>query len=196
VTTIPVLSDESVVADVGTAASVRVAVRTKGVLPSVDEAVADDEDGVDVAVAFAVAFAVPAAVAAAVGRLEGVDPPAAAGVVRLALCPGVERVVVDDLVEVGLGFAPEADGGRVEGGLPAPNAHPSTVPGWGCVPLAPTVLYDQLPPGDARQYDQYAVVGAPLQGSGRRSIVHTMPCWRGRYAIEWPADCSAAMPLA
>lgn len=47
----------------------------------------------------------------------------------------------------GLGF----DGGRVLGALPAPKAQPSTLPAVGRYEPAPAVLYTHEPPGDACQ---------------------------------------------
>jgi hypothetical protein len=165
---------EDDVSDVGAAASVRVAVSTFG-------APVAEDDVVPAAVGAVLAAVVDDAVArvdAFVGRVaRGVLPPPVPAptvlVGRLVDVRDVGRLVLDF-------FGRDGEGGRTAGGLPAPNAHPSTVPLLGWVAAAPTVLYDQEPPGLARQYDQYAVVGAPLQGSGSRSIVHTKPCWRGR----------------
>ena len=72
-----------------------------------------------------------------------------------------------------------AAGGAIAGWPPAPNAQPSTVPGAGSYPPAPSVLYRHDPPREACQYDQYAVVGAPLQGFGLASIWQTSPGCRG-----------------
>ena len=72
-----------------------------------------------------------------------------------------------------------AAGGAIAGWRPAPNAQPSTVPGAGSYPPAPSVLYRHDPPREACQYDQYAVVGAPLQGFGLASIWQTSPGCRG-----------------
>jgi hypothetical protein len=52
-----------------------------------------------------------------------------------------------------------------------------------------------VPPGSACQYDQYAVDGAPLHGSGSRSMVHTNPGWRGdTYVTVWPVASSMSIP--
>ncbi|HET8616132.1 MAG TPA: hypothetical protein VFL94_11460 [Actinomycetales bacterium] len=149
-TTMPVLSLELVVADVGTAVSVRVDSRT-GVEPaSVGDPV---EDGGTVEPAD-VAAVVAAPVTFAVDRLVLVAPPGAAAVVRPLLCDDADvrgTVVEDDVDGFEVGFGSAAPGGATDGGFPAPKAQPSTLPAFGWVPLAPTVLYDQEPPGDARQ---------------------------------------------
>lgn len=137
-------------ADVGTAASVRLAVSACVVLASVGEPVlpgvaAEDVDPVvdpDPADGDVALPAVPAAVRLVLG----------AGVDLVADEVGFGEVDVDELgfgLDVGFGWV--AEGGRVPGGLPAPNAHPSTVPFFGWVDPAPVVLYDQEPPGLARQ---------------------------------------------
>jgi hypothetical protein len=137
------------VADVGAAASVRVAVSACDVPPVVG---VGGPASVDVA---------GGTLAAAVARFDAnpdgavvreVLPPAAPGPLvlagRLVVVRDVGRLVVVEVA--GRGRA----GGRMAGGLPAPNAHPSTVPLFGFDDAAPTVLYDQEPPGAACQYDQ------------------------------------------
>jgi hypothetical protein len=115
------------VADVGAAASVRAAVGAS-VLGSGDGegAVVADAVGDAVVVVGAVGAGVVAFVA-----LPPDDPAAHVLVGRLA-------VVRDALVVLGAGRG--LDGGRIAGGLPAPNAQPSTVPAFGWVEAAPTVL--------------------------------------------------------
>lgn len=172
-TSVPV-PDDGEVADVGTVASEPVDVgdpppaatdAESVVVPEVVAAEAEADVGEAAAVVRAVLLVV--VVRAAEGRAAAV----LGG--RLVVVRGDGRLVVLDVAGRG------RDGGRMAGGLPAPNAHPSTVPLFGREEAAPTVLYDQEPPGVACQYDQYAVVGAPLQGSGRRSMVHTSPGCRG-----------------
>jgi hypothetical protein len=63
------------------------------------------------------------------------------------------------VVGFGTGGGAGAAGGAIPGGAPAPKAHPSTDPGAGSCPAAPSELYAHEPPRDACQYDQYAVVG-------------------------------------
>jgi hypothetical protein len=144
------LPPESDVADVGTAASVRVAVSACVVPAAVGEPVPPGVPAEDVGRAVvtdpaAGEVALPAA-PPAVGLLVGAVVDLVVAVV------GFDEVDVDVVgfgLEVGFGWG--AAGGRVPGGLPAPNAHPSTVPFFGCVDPAPVVLYDQEPPGLARQ---------------------------------------------
>jgi hypothetical protein len=132
-TNVPVPA-ESEVAAVAAAASVRVAVSTSVVAPSVgdaeavvvaDPAVADAVDVVDVLVAEEVGAAVEAFVA------PPVEPAAPVLVGRLA---DVRDALVVDVA------GRCVDGGLIAGGLPAPNAQPSTVPAFGWVEAAPTVL--------------------------------------------------------
>jgi hypothetical protein len=189
-TSVPV-PDDGEVADVGAAASAPVGVGAPAPAATDAEPVVVAEvvpvaDGPDVG---DVVVTLPRVVL----ELEVVLPPpdglvAARLAGRLVVVRGAGRVVVLDAGGRG------CDGGRMAGGLPAPNAHPSTVPLFGCEEAAPTVLYDQEPPGTACQYDQYAVVGAPLQGSGRRSMVHTSPGCRGTYVTVWPVCRSTSMP--
>lgn len=96
-----------------------------------------------------------------------VDGVGRGGVLRDGVAPGV--------VGAGVGRGALAAGGRTPGGAPEPNAHPSTLPGGGSKLPAPRVEYVHAPPGRACQYDQYAEAGAPLHGSGARSMVQTKP---------------------
>lgn len=68
--------------------------------------------------------------------------------------PEPPDVVRDPLLVLVVDFGLGAAGGCVLGGLPAPNAQPSTLPAFGWYEPAPVVLYTQSPPGDACQYDQ------------------------------------------
>jgi hypothetical protein len=148
-TSVPV-PDEGEVADVGTAASAPVDVGAPVPAATDSEPVAPaevvlPEAGPDVG---DVAVTLPRLELV----LEVVLPPrdglAAAPLVGpLVAVRDAGRLVVLDV-------AGRGDGGRMAGGLPAPNAHPSTVPLFGCVEAAPIVLYDQAPPGAACQYDQ------------------------------------------
>jgi hypothetical protein len=118
------------VADVGAAASVRAAVGAS-VLGSGDGEGAVVADAVgDAVVVVGVVGAVGAGVVAFVA-LPPDDPAAHVLVGRLA-------VVRDALVVLGAGRG--LDGGRIAGGLPAPNAHPSTVPLFAPYVTAPCVL--------------------------------------------------------
>jgi hypothetical protein len=125
------------VADVGAAESVRVAVRPPEVASSDGEAAvvaASVADSVAVVAAVVLAGAVDEGVVAVAALLPG-DPAAPVLAGRLA-------DVRDELVvlEVAGRGCDGRDGGRIAGGLPAPNAHPSTVPAFGCVEAAPIVL--------------------------------------------------------
>ncbi len=69
---------------------------------------------------------------------------------------------------------------------PAPNAQPSTVPRAGTYVAAPWLLYDQEPPGEPCQYDQYAEAGEVVthlsaSAPGFPLMRHTKPCWRDAY---------------
>jgi hypothetical protein len=138
------------VVDVGTAASVRVAVSASEA-SAVVGALWPDSVGVTDAVVGAAVAPLAGDLGRAVVReaLPAAAPafPVLAG--RLVVVRDVARLLlVLDVVARGRA------GGRTAGGLPAPNAHPSTVPLFGRVEAAPTVLYDQDPPGLACQYDQ------------------------------------------
>jgi hypothetical protein len=91
-----------------------------------------------------------------------------------------------------------AAGGAIPGRAPAPNAHPSTDPGAGSCPAAPSELYAHEPPRDACQYDQYAVVGGVrTHGSdaGAPLMRQTNPgpsCWVP--VVANPALCIADSP--
>jgi hypothetical protein len=122
------------VADVGAAESVRVAVRPPEVASSDGEAAVVAEsvaDSVAVVAAVVLAGAVDEGVVAVAALLPG-DP--AAPVLAGRLADVRDELVVLEVAGRGL------DGGRIAGGLPAPNAHPSTVPLLGCVEAAPSVL--------------------------------------------------------
>jgi hypothetical protein len=146
------------VADVVTAASVRVALCTADVGPSGVAvaagavAVEDDAPVVD-----AIAGVVLAAGVSAVG-FAVLSPPPSLPDVRLDEDEDDEcdafGFVVALAVALAVAFGLDRAGGRTAGGAPAPNAHPSTDPPLGCVDDAPTVLYSHEPPGAARQYDQ------------------------------------------
>lgn len=127
----------SLVADVGTAASVRVAVSVRSPVAVPPSGVARPGDVVPVPPGDAeVALGVPVwpLDAPAAPEEERVLPLAG----RLDDVPELRWVVV---LVVGweAGFGLTTAGGRVLGGLPAPNAQPSTLPGFGRTP-APEVL--------------------------------------------------------
>jgi hypothetical protein len=119
------------VADVGAAASVRAAVGAS-VLGSADGEGAVVADAVGDAVVVAVVFA--GAVRAGVVALVALPPDDPAAPVLAGRLVVVRDALV--VLEAGRGL----DGGRIAGGLPAPNAHPSTVPLFGRVEAAPSVL--------------------------------------------------------
>lgn len=128
------------VADVGTAASVRTADATP---PSVD-------------VAPAIAVTLLSDVLAPVVGAPVVRAPVAAAAVPADPVPDDERLLPlpdcgpDDVVALrcvvvlvgafAVGFGLAAAGGRVLGAAPAPNAHPSTLPALGRYEPAPVVL--------------------------------------------------------
>ena len=128
------------VADVGAAASVRVAVRAPEVASSDGGAEVVADVVADVAVVVAVVLAVGAGVVRVVGVVGVVALPPddpAAPVLAGRLADVRDELVVLEVADRG---CDGRDGGRIAGGLPAPNAHPSTVPAFGCVEAAPIML--------------------------------------------------------
>lgn len=125
------------VADVGAAASVRVAVRAPEVASSDGGAEVVADVVADVAVVVAVVLAVGAGVVGVVGVVALPPDDPAAPVLAGRLADVRDELVVLEVADRG---CDGRDGGRIAGGLPAPNAHPSTVPAFGCVEAAPIVL--------------------------------------------------------
>ena len=119
-------------ADVDSAPTVRVADSTSGVDPSDGDGAADAASVDPVEVTDAEAEAEAVAVARGDGEAAAVEPPPD----DVAVLAGRLADVRDALEVAGRG----ADGGRMAGGLPAPNAQPSTVPAFGWVEAAPDVL--------------------------------------------------------
>jgi hypothetical protein len=97
----------------------------------------------------------------------------------------------------GLGWV-TGGGGATAGAVPLPKDQPSTDPGFGSYDPPPKLEYDQEPPREACQYDQYADDGGMLtHGSlaGCASIRQTAPGKRWTCVVEKPAPLSAASPL-
>jgi hypothetical protein len=137
---------ESLVADAGAAASARVAASVGPSPPSVAVGPGAGPAVVLPDVAVVAGGVVPPADAVVVagvlarGRpLVAPEDPALLAAGRLDDVPE-PRCVVVLVVGREVGFGATAAGGRVLGGLPAPNAQPSTLPAFGRKEPAPTEL--------------------------------------------------------